>query len=240
MADRQLKLGLVLLLGSVGCNQSDPETTLTPPEQHSESVVSVPVPDAPAAAVRLENADDEIEEFVAPFPENVNFFSPPATGTATAEVLPPVASNEFPTEAPAKQNNDLNLQILGFVQVEGERPKALLRLNGSLATAAAGDVIGEVEIIDVQEPHIVVQRDDQQTVVALGDQSTSTKQLAMRSQPASRQRRAWPNSSPTARATARTAGDELPLPTLPAAPQVELPQVQLPSLPDLLGESPQD
>ncbi len=240
MTYRRLTIGLTLLVSSVGCNRSAPETTLTQTERVPAPVVSVPTPDEPAAAIRIDNADDKPEEFVAPFPENVNFFSPPSASSAAAEVLPPVSTDELLADAPTRQIDDLALRILGFVQVEGERPKVLLKLDGVLAMAAAGDIVGEVEILDVNEPQIVVQFAEQQTVVALGNQSASTDQLAMRSQPTSRKHRAWTNSSPTTSDTARTADDELSLPTLPSAPHVELPQVQLPNLSNLLGESPQD
>lgn len=235
MGWRDLIPAALLILGVAGCQRSASETqlqfTLSDPDEATD-VVAMPVADQPATAIRPEEPD----EFAPPFPENANFFSPPTDAGAVAVAVPQIAADDSKAADQPAATGQLDLRVIGFVQVEGERPKAMLHVNGQLEIVAAGDTLGDLEILDVSEPLVSLQHADQEVTVGLSDRSAGNHRVAQRqlSDAAAVTRRAW---SRRTRSGSRNDSAQLPgpvdfaaLPAVPAAPSVELPQIELPEI----------
>ncbi len=245
MGWRYVTLATTLVLGISGCNQSSshpaksqPALVNAPVKTPTDVVTvepeSAPVPDQPVAAIVSKLNSGQDDSFIPPFPENVDFFSPPEMPTTEPQTVPEIVAAKTPVlETP------LDLRVIGFVQVAGEPPKAMLHLDGKLEIVAAGDELGDLWIVEVSEPSISVLRDGKQLQFELNTNSNAG-QIAAR-QPYSKGERhhhgAW---SQTRGSGSNGESGFLPvpvnfdsLPGLPASPIVELPEINLPDVPQL-------
>ena len=250
MVWRYLTLATMLVLGISGCEQqsssrtavAQPVLATAPAETPGDVVViesdSAPVSDQPVAAIASKRSSEQDDSFIPPFPENVDFFSPPEIPAAEPEPVPEVVATESEAEAHSTET-PLDLRVIGFVQVAGERPKAMLHLEGQLEVVAAGDEVGDLWVVEVNEPSVSVLRDGQQLQFALNENAATGSIAARNSQrnkPAQR-RGAW---SRTRDSGSNTGAETLPvpvdfdsLPGVPEPPSVDLPEIDLPDVPQL-------
>ena len=252
MVWRYLTLAMMLILGISGCEQSSqPAITQTvlatlPAETPTDVVVvesaSAPVSDQPVAAIVSKPSSEQDDSFVPPFPENVDFFSPPEMPAVEPAAVPETVAAAVEGETVVVET-PLDLRVIGFVQVAGEFPKAMLHVDGKLEVVAAGDEVGDLWIVEVNEPGVSVLHAGKQLQFAL-NANAATDQIAARNP----QR----NKPPQRRGTwSRTRGSgadggagSLPvsvdfdsLPGVPEPPSVDLPEINLPDVPQL-GDMP--
>lgn len=248
MGWRNLTLATMLVLGISGCDQApsrpikgQPILASAPVETPADVVVAetqpAPVPDEPAAAIAAKPSSEQDDSFIPPFPENVDFFSPPEALAVEVEAVPEIAATE--AQAAAPEISPPELRVIGFVQVAGEPPKAMLHLDGKLEVVAAGDELGDLSIVEVSEPSISVLRDGQQLQFALYNNSNAG-QIAAR-QPDSQGERHHHGAWSRARGSGSNGESGfLPvpvdfdsLPGVPGRPSVEVPEINLPDVPQL-------
>ncbi len=86
-------------------------------------------------------ATESNSEFKAPFPDRVDLFAPPQRVGG-----PAVSQGAI----------DSSVTLVGFVKVD--RLRALLSVNGEIATVAEGETQLGIEVISVKPPHVVLQR----------------------------------------------------------------------------------
>ncbi|MBI1313885.1 hypothetical protein GC176_21540 [bacterium] len=255
MVWRFLTVTMLLVLSIAGCNrstQSGPSVANTGESLVGDSSAddaavvaaesgsgpapeSTPASDQPVASIPATTSDMTQDAFAPPFPENIDFFSPQILESIEQPPVPAIAAVESAAEELAK----LDLLIIGFVQVEGESPKAMLHLNGKLEIVAAGELLGDLEIVGVDEPRVSVRHANQQLEFALCHQSPAGVSVAQeqRSQSPSRRRGAWSQNGN--RGADDTDGrlpipvDFAALPTMPLPPLVDLPQINQPDLPQI-------
>jgi len=249
MGWRNLTLATMLVLGISGCDQApsrpvkgQPVLASAPVETPADVVVAetqpAPVPDEPVAAIASKPSSEQDDSFIPPFPENVDFFSPPEALAVEVEAVPEIAATEVETKEPVVET-PLDLRVIGFVQVAGEHPKAMLHLDGKLEVVAAGDELGDLLIVEVSEPSISVLRDGQQLQFALNNNSNAG-QIATR-QPDSQGERHHHGAWSRARGSGSNGESGfLPvpvdfdsLPGVPGRPSVEVPEINLPDVPQL-------
>ena len=249
MVWRYLTLAMMLVLGVSGCEQSSsrpvaaqPVLATAPAEPATAVVVveseSAPVPDQPVAAIVTKRSSEQDDSFIPPFPENVDFFSPPEIPAAEPAAVPEIVNTEpeaeaFLIEAP------LDLRVIGFVQVAGEPRRAMLHLDGKLEVVAAGDEVGNLWIVEVNEPNVSVLHGGKQLHFAL-NANAATGQIATRKSQrnkAPQRRGAW---SRTRSSGSKAGAGSLPvpvdfdsLPGVPEPPAVDLPEIDLPDVPQL-------
>ena len=103
MVWRYLTLAMMLVLGISGCEQSStqpavaqPVLATVPAEPVTAVVVvesqSAPVPDQPVAAIVTKQSSEQDDSFIPPFPENVDFFSPPEIPAAEPAAVPEIVA----------------------------------------------------------------------------------------------------------------------------------------------------
>lgn len=249
MVWRYLTLAMLVVLSTAGCNDSASKPVVSQPvivmadDEPAVETVAVaavdvaPASDQPVAAIRTKKTDSEADSFVPAFPDNVNFFSPPEPDAVETQPVPEVvvtASEDG--ESPAAVES-IDLRVIGFVQVAGEPPKAMLHLDGKLEVAGAGDAIGNLEVVAVNEPSVVIRRDEQELSFALSDVAVAAGNRVTereRTGGTSRRRGAWSQSGGSS--TSEAGQFALPvdfgaLPAVPEPPQVELPQIDFPEVP---------
>ena len=186
----------------------------------------------------------DTQEFVPPFPERIDLFSPPKV------VIPVVTKDAEPAE---EQTEDVApqtppaLRLLGFVEVEGL--KALLTVEGELQVVTIGDSVSGVEIIAVEAPIVTLKHGDNQFQLNLfqqewfhsaGDTSPAfergrtfggypVKSFQDAGQPGAHQLPELPGLPATGASAESSWGD---LPGLPAADPSDLGSLDLPSFDD--------
>jgi len=222
---------------SVAADAADTSRTANTADVAPESA---PTPDRPVAAISTKRSSQPEVDFVPPFPENVDFFSPPALAPAEPNAAREAVGTEATPESVAADAPLIDLRVIGFVQVAGEPPRALLHLDGKLEIVAAGDEVGEVRIVEVREPHVSAMRDGESLLLALNE-SLNAEQVAAE-QPhtnrPSRRRGPWSRSGEFD--TNHEAGalpvpvDTDSLPGVPQPPAVDIPEIDLPDVPQLM------
>ncbi len=244
MVWRFLTLATVLVVSLSGCNQSTPEPTSATagPADNSAEIAtaegsdadSAPATDRPVAAIVSKPASDHEDSFVPPYPENAAFFSPPDLPPAAPELVPENKATDEAIEEPGNESRPLDLRVIGFVQVAGEPPKALLHLDGKLEIVTPGDELGDAQVVDVNEPRISVLRNGETVQFVLDEISKKSEIAARRPQPNGvpwrdserpRERSAGPDSEV---ATLPVPIDFDALPGIPGPPVDDLPEIDLP------------
>jgi hypothetical protein len=101
------------------------------------------IADQPTATAPTSGADAaKIVDYAAPFPDRIDLFVPPKREGGAASA--------------AQGANDSAVELMGFVRVD--RQRALLSINGEIASMAEGDSQFGVEVISVRPPNVVLQR----------------------------------------------------------------------------------
>ncbi len=181
MVWRYLALAVLVVLGTAGCNDtaskpvvSQPvivmtgdEATADPAEVLMTGVV--PTADQPVAAIRPNGTNSEADSFRPAFPDNVDYFSPPQLEPVETQPVPEVVVTGADADKTPAANEAIDLRVIGFVQVAGEPPRAMLHLNGKLELAGVGDAIGDLKVVAVNEPSVTVRVAAEELSFALRD-----------------------------------------------------------------------
>jgi hypothetical protein len=259
MVWRNLTLAMLLVPGTAGCSGSpskpvaSPTVTEMADGEPSASLVdtatataeSGPAADEPVAAIRPTEGSSDPDTFVPAFPGNDNYFSPPPLESVETQTVPDIAAADAESARPPIAVETLDLRVLGFVQVAGEPPRAMFHLDGKLELAGAGDRIGDLEVVSVNEPDVCVRHAGEELRFALGHRAAvGAGEVAQRERgfELARQTKVWPQVGRPA--TDDGAGrvtlpvDFASLPTAPESPQVELPEIELPDVPMRAGLQP--
>lgn len=153
---------IVAILALAGC-ASDQSADQQADADHSKAAVSAPqstqektskqFAPRPAEAYRDEHmpktaviasekapAEQTVADYQPPFPDRVDLFVPPKR------------------QGGARTNGQEQdaVELLGFVRVD--RPKAVLSINGQVASIAEGSAQFGVEVVSIQPPKVVLQR----------------------------------------------------------------------------------
>jgi hypothetical protein len=194
--------------------------------------------------------------FIPPFPENVDYFTPPKVVlpvlTREPEEKPekpepqpepdPVVEVEQAESAPASQPPPPPLRLVGFVEVDGL--KALLSVDGQLTVTAKGDSVSNLEVLAVEPPAVVLRHGEEEIRMNMFEQEwfhePRDRGPLFGSQRASGGRTVTPARAPLrrlpsadARAPAVPGLSELGEPVIPDLREVEDPGIRLPELPQL-------
>lgn len=227
MGGRILNLILPAVLTAAGCGQQSAD--LPSAEQanvaHPATDQTIPASDEPAAAIASDSRADE--EFTPPFPDNTDFFSPPAEPLVSAPLPEPPKQTEVISNQSRPQ-----LHVIGFVQAEGEVPRAMIRLDGDLWIAGPGDRRSQLEIISVSEPTVGIRWMSEQFDIALQDFSGRPRVASRSTAGSARGLEPTPGRGNVISPSRATPQPVLPvgLPETVMSPDVSAPQIVLPEI----------
>lgn len=145
---RRLYGAIALSLGISVCGCSEPETAPPAAPQPSASVIEGPSPSQlrrpqPVAGDANPQSPQaqakQSAKFDPPYQDRVEIFLPPSRKHSVA-----------------KSTSNSEVQLRGFVRVD--RPKALLVVDGKLRALAAGEQFGGIEVIQIEQPLVTLQR----------------------------------------------------------------------------------
>ncbi len=112
--------------------------------------------DGPAADVESPEFA-EVEKFSPPFPTNRSFFSQPEVEKAV--VAPDSYGDDVAQHA--------NVRVIGFSQIEGGAPQALVSIQGNLRSVRSGDSVDGVTVVALDAPNLTLQQRNERWTVAL-------------------------------------------------------------------------
>ena len=136
-----------------GCGSSDTVSDVT---ELDEDETTSQLVDGPAADVESPDVA-EAEKFTPPFPGNSSFFSQPEVEKAVV--------------APDSYDGDIaqhsNVRVIGFSQIEGGAPQALISIQGRLRSVRSGDSVDGVTVVALDAPNLTLQQRNERWTVAL-------------------------------------------------------------------------
>lgn len=216
--------GLIL---SAGCSSTAPEPQARRDDSDSNATG---LPDESQVAVTTADPLDESGESVEaggkwqpPFPDNVDFFAPPD-------------GDSVDPDQPGGHGR-AEVRVIGFSQMAGDVPKALLEIAGRIEMATVGDSISGLTVVAIDDPSVTLQSQNDRWSVALFDQPPRRSGAASTTSIA-RSRTATigpPRSGRSPLQTQPALGRIAPEPPARSSPFVppQLPVVELPGLNDL-------
>ncbi len=209
-------LTLATVLVFSGCSSSD-VAAVVPTETPATGPLASTLPVVTAFELQEDvvSADDAT---IAPFDENLDFFSPP-------KMLIPVDDDLTPKDTQGKQPP---VRLVGFLGRSGE--KALLAVDDEVHLVTAGKHLNGVEIVRIQAPQVDVKWGE-------SDYTLDFNRPAPREASDHKQQRSPTFSPGLARSRPRPnrqRSDRSRLPSTPAPRR----QVTLPALPDLPQSDP--
>lgn len=214
--------GLIL---SAGCSSTAPEPQSRRDDSDS-SAAGLPdesqIASSPADPSSAESHEAN-EKWQPPFPDNVDFFAPPASDSAN--------------EARPGDRDRAEVRVIGFSQMAGDVPKALLEIAGRIEMAAIGDSLSGLTVVAIDDPSVTLQSQNDRWSVALFDQPPRRSGAASTTSIA-RSRTATigpPRSGRSSLQTQPALGRIAPEPPARSSSFVppQLPVVELPGLNDL-------
>jgi hypothetical protein len=136
-----------LLAGVLGCNHNQAVTQLpselpSRPQQPISGVVSAPPPQAKAEPIV--KMRPQSVSYQPPFPERVELFVPPVRAAGVVDSDTGAAEDQ--------------VVLNGFVNVD--QPRAVLVIDGQLATLAVGTQQFGVEVLSISPPSVRLKRGD--------------------------------------------------------------------------------
>lgn len=169
----------------------------------------------------VEMSDDD--EWRPPFPEKVDFFSAPQLDSPTLEA----------TETEGASNSAV--RVIGFVEVEGNQPAAILDVDGTPVVATLGQSIGGIEVVAVNDPDVTLQNNGERWSVNLFQQDLETRVIASAGSTAE----SWSpldgsrhSDGPMSRIAPSAQQSVTTFPIIPGV-DGDLPEVELPELDDI-------
>ena len=175
------------------------------PEMASDSRV---VNDAPAPLSVPPGEPDVVPD--EPEPEDMDFFNAPTVSVESNQVIEATEDS-----AP--------LRLIGFISVPSESgisDKAILKLGEKMLTLGAGEVADGVEILEIKDRSVTIQRDRQRRTLGLFDQPLVNPIVVRKS---NKSRNGSQARSTSSRGMSRTIERGRPrvraLPTLPLGPR---------------------
>jgi|GEM_PF-5647063 len=219
--------GLIL---SAGCSSTapEPQAKLDDSDSNSNASSASGLPDelqiasSPVDHSSAENPE-KTGKWQPPFPDNVDFFAPPASDSTE--------------QARSADRGRAEVRVIGFSQMSGDVPKALLEIAGRIEMAAIGDSISGLTVVSIEEPSVTLQWQNDRWSVALFDQpprrpgAAPTTSIARSSSGNINPPRKPGSPLRTQPAIGRIAPEPAVNPSSFAPPQ--LPVVELPGLNDL-------
>ncbi len=144
---------LLICTALCGCSGGDSATyaTLKPPaaDPKTESTEKAPVePKDPPPVEKTSQAEDPTREdsiqaeYQPPYPDRENLF-----------LAPKRSASHNNTPGTVQQS----VELLGFANVEG--PRVILSIDGNVVPMAEGGTASGIEVISIQPPTVVLQRD---------------------------------------------------------------------------------
>ena len=138
---RGLLCGLLTLL-TAGCAGEQPPAVVTAPERVTPVIGKTTDRNPPPAKTGAKSAPAEKTAPALPYPDRVELFQPPR------------ADPSSPHPVPAARNDDVLLK--GFARAGQLR--AVLVIDGTVASLAAGETRGGVEVVSIQPPSVILRR----------------------------------------------------------------------------------
>lgn len=210
---------------SAGCSSTAPEAQTKLDGSDSNATGSPgesQITSSPADSSSAENPETD-GKWQPPFPDNVDFFAPPA-------------SDSTEQNQPGDRGR-AEVRVIGFSQMAGDVPKALLEIAGRIEMATVGDNLSGLTVVAIDEPSVTLQSPSDRWSVALFDQpprrsgTTSTTSIARSRTGTIGPPRSVSSPLQTQPALGRIAPEPLPSSSSIVPPQ--LPVVELPGLNDL-------
>lgn len=214
--------GLIL---SAGCSSTAPEPQTRLGDSDSDATGSPDESQVASSSVDPSSAQNQKadEKWQPPFPDNVDFFAPPASDSAD--------------QARPGDHGRAEVRVIGFSQMAGDVPRALLEIAGRIEMATVGDSISGLTVVSIEEPAVTLQTQSDRWSVALFDQpprrsgAGTTTSIARSRTGSTDLPRGVRSPLPTPSALGRIA-PELPAGSSSFVPP-QLPVVKLPGLNDL-------
>ena len=156
---------LMTLVVMCGCGDGEPSATVgakaTPvampvklqPQLLDEPVVAAPLPDVPEPLPPVEDEPEvemAAETFEPPYPHRENLFLAPKRSAVHLK---------------SPGSVEQSVELLGFANVG--TPKVILSINGVVVPISEGQQESGIEVISIQPPTVVLQRDRERWQVAL-------------------------------------------------------------------------
>lgn len=200
----------------VPAEEIEPATCDAEAADHGETAAASPATESVAL-------DESPTEWQAPFPEQVDPFSVP--------------SLDAPREAIVddSESGQVAVRVIGFVNVEGSGPAAILDIGGAPIIASVGETVSGIEVVGISDPDVTLQRLGDRWSVNLFDDIVDTSQVALANSD-------YPGGAgrPSAGAhvdgpVSRISPTSDPGSSAPAIPDLDddLPSIELPELDDL-------
>lgn len=126
------------LMVAAGCAEQAPP----PPAAAAQLAPRRQPTELPPALPREVVQVERVAAYNPPYPEREDLFAPPKRTRAATR------SNAL--------DDDESVQLLGFVSVD--QPKAVLSIDGVIASVAAGTAKHGIEVISIAPPEVVLQR----------------------------------------------------------------------------------
>lgn len=146
-----------------GCGDSAPEVPATPAvpatpvaatAKNAPAEAEAKTDAPPAAGAEAEpEADPDQAAFAPPFPDRADLFqAPKRQGSGLAK---------------SKGQAETSVELIGFVKVDQDVPRALLAVNGLIAPIAEGDKHFGIEVVSIQPPKVFLRRGRQRFQASL-------------------------------------------------------------------------
>jgi hypothetical protein len=241
---------LLLVAFAGGCSKPAP-SDVTVASSVPASEVRPPLDTAAGSTTPAEtNTANDLQAegedtFIPPFPENVDYFSPPEVvfplvpdepEAEVAEPEPePVAEVQQEDRVPASNPPPPPLRLVGFVEVDGL--KALLSVDGKMTVTTIGDSVGGLEVLAVEPPAVVLKHGEEEICMNMFEQEWVHKPVTRGPLFGSGSNRGGSPARTTRPQGRRLPGADASMPTVPG--QSELGEPMTPDLPEV-GEPETD
>jgi len=217
---------LLIVALAVGCSSSEVTEVAETAEQVKGLAATLPL------VTEFEKPDsgtDEQDEPIAPFEENLDFFTPPKMIIPIEIEEPEDTGGELPP-----------LRLVGFVGSPGD--KAMVEVDGKTQIVTAGKRVNGVEIVSVESPNVQLRWGETELTLNFYEPSKSdrpkvTQNGAVAYSPGLSSLGSRAQSPSTTRPTASKPPAPRPRVSLPALPGLPKPRkagdVDFPEFPDL-------
>lgn len=149
----KILLATIVVVLIAGCSKE-----ATAPEAATTSPSAASTASEIAAPEQKSGEPNQIgAAWTPPFPENNNFFSPPAI-------------DALKTLQPLADRKTQDVRVIGFSKLVDGPARVLLSIDGKIELAAAGDAINGIQVLEIAEPSVTLQQQNDRWSLALFDQ----------------------------------------------------------------------